>query len=282
MAQYETPRPASSASPGTSRFRGLPPVAMITARGEVRLVRRHDSLSFALGGDLEDLAHSDLDVKRARLLLQPCGELAAIDRLEPRIVLDPLAVQELTAAEALVEDQCAQARAPSVESRRESGWPSADDDDIVRRHDLSGSREELLDARSIRLEALDDLAVDHERRRGAALPRVDQLIARPRIGLDVLRFVGDAVLPKELLGGAAVPSARLVIENYTRHHAALLLDFALGLLRSGLGSNGRQGFAPCCPSFIPLLIAAITVTWKASMSTIAGMPNGQSGIPVRE
>jgi hypothetical protein len=103
----------------------------------------------------------------------------------------------------------------------------------------------LLDARSIRLEALDDLAVDHERRRGAALPRVDQLIACPRIGLDVLRFVGDAVLPKELLGGAAVPSARLVIENYTRHHATLLLNFALGLLRSGLGSNGLQGFAPC-------------------------------------
>jgi len=57
---------------------------MITARGEVRLVRRHDSLSFALGGDLEDLAHSDLDAKLARLLLQPCGELAAIVASNPR------------------------------------------------------------------------------------------------------------------------------------------------------------------------------------------------------
>jgi hypothetical protein len=127
----------------------------------------------------------------------------------------------------------------------------------------------LLDARSIRLEALDDLAVDHERRRGAALPRVDQLIARPRIGLDVLRFVGDAVLPKELLGGAAVPSARLVIENYTRHHAALLLDFALGLLRSGPGPNGLQGVAPCCPSFTPLE-AAIYDKRGPSPSAIVG------------
>jgi len=30
------------------------------------------------------------------------------------------------------------------------------------------------------------------------------------------------------------------------------------------------------------MIAAITVTWNASISTIAGIPNGQSGIPVRE
>ena len=104
------------------------------------------------------------------------------------------------------------------------GGRRATDDDVVRRHDLSGSCEELLDAGSIRLEALDDLAVDHERRRGAALPRVDQLIARPRIGLDVLRFVGDAVLPKELFGGAAIASARLMVESYTRYHAALLSD----------------------------------------------------------
>lgn len=57
----------------------------------------HDSLPFALGRDLEDLAHRDLDATFPRLLLQPCGELAAVDRLEPRIVLDPLGVQVLTA-----------------------------------------------------------------------------------------------------------------------------------------------------------------------------------------
>lgn len=45
------------------------------------------------------------------------------------------------------------------------------------------------------------------------------------------------MLPKELFGGAAVSSARLVIENYTWHHATLLLDFARGLRGSGVGSD---------------------------------------------
>src|SRR5262249_27786296 len=74
-----------------------------------------------------------------------------------------------------------------------------------------------LDALSIRLEPHDDLAVDHERRRGPALPSVDQFVARVRIGLDILRLIRDAVLPEELLGGAAIPSARLMIKNDLFH-----------------------------------------------------------------
>jgi hypothetical protein len=44
----------------------------------------------------------------------------------------------------------------------------------------------LLDALSVRLEAFDDLAIDHQRRRRAALPPVDQLVARPGIRLNIL------------------------------------------------------------------------------------------------
>jgi hypothetical protein len=64
---------------------------------------------------------------------------------------------------------------------------------------------------TVRLEADDHLAVDHQRGRRPAFPVIDQLVIGVRVRLDVLALVGDAFLPKELFGRPTIPSAGLVV-----------------------------------------------------------------------
>lgn len=83
--------------------------------------------------------------------------------------------------------------------------------------------EQLFHALSVLSEADDSLPIDHQRGRRAAFPLVHQLVVGVRICLDVLALIGDALLPKELFGGLAIPSSGLVIENDLLHRMFLLL-----------------------------------------------------------
>ena len=77
--------------------------------------------------------------------------------------------------------------------------------------------EQLFHTTPVRLEAADHLPVNHQRGRGTAFPLIHQLIVGARICLDVLALVGDALLPKELLGRPAIPSTGLVVQDDLLH-----------------------------------------------------------------
>jgi hypothetical protein len=77
--------------------------------------------------------------------------------------------------------------------------------------------EQLLYAFTVGLEADDHLAIDHQRSRRTAFPSVHQLVISARVRLDVLALVGDALLPKELFGCPAIPSAGLVVQDNPLH-----------------------------------------------------------------
>jgi hypothetical protein len=86
---------------------------------------------------------------------------------------------------------------------------------------------------TVRLEADDRLAVDHQRGRRPALPVIDQLVIGVRVRLDVLALVGDALLPKELFGRPAIPSAGLVVQDDLLHWmSSLSIDDPCRNLRS--------------------------------------------------
>jgi hypothetical protein len=98
---------------------------------------------------------------------------------------------------------------------------------LASRRTLDGSAmvplgEQLFHTLPVLLEADDGLPIDHQRGRRAAFPLVHQLIVGVRICLDVLALIGDALLPKELFGGQAIPSSGLVIENDLLHRMFLL------------------------------------------------------------
>ena len=82
--------------------------------------------------------------------------------------------------------------------------------------------EKLFHTLPVLSEANDGLPIDHQGGRRAAFPLVHQLIVGARICLDVLALIGDALLPKELFGGLAIPSSGLVIENDLLHRMFLL------------------------------------------------------------
>ena len=82
--------------------------------------------------------------------------------------------------------------------------------------------EQLFHTLPVLVEADDGLPIDHQRGRRAAFPLVHQLIVGVRVCLDVLALIGDALLPKELFGGRAIPSSGLVIENDLLHRMFLL------------------------------------------------------------
>jgi hypothetical protein len=75
---------------------------------------------------------------------------------------------------------------------------------------------------AVRLEADDHLAIAHQRRRRTAFPCIHQLVVGARIRLDVLAFIRDAPLPKELLGRPAIASAGLVVQDDLLHRMSLL------------------------------------------------------------
>src|ERR671930_27569 len=77
--------------------------------------------------------------------------------------------------------------------------------------------QQLLHPFTVGLEAADHLAVDHQRGRRPAFPFIDQLVIGVRVRLDVLALVGDALLPKELFGCPAIPSAGLVVQDNPLH-----------------------------------------------------------------
>jgi hypothetical protein len=83
--------------------------------------------------------------------------------------------------------------------------------------------EQLFHTMPVLLEADDGFPIDHQRGRRAAFPLVHQLVVGVWICLDVLTLIGDALLPKELFGGMAIPSSGLVIENDLLHRMSLLL-----------------------------------------------------------
>jgi hypothetical protein len=82
--------------------------------------------------------------------------------------------------------------------------------------------EQLFHALPVLSEADDSLPIDHQRGRRAAFPLVHQLVVGVWICLDVFALIGDALLPKELFGGLAIPSSGLVIENDLLHCMFLL------------------------------------------------------------
>jgi hypothetical protein len=88
----------------------------------------------------------------------------------------------------------------------------------------------------VRLEADEHLAVDHQRGRAPAFPCIDQLGIGVRVRLDVLALVGDALLPKELFGRPAIPSAGLVVQDDPLHWmASLFMGTGCSLEVSPLG-----------------------------------------------
>src|SRR5215813_9869996 len=89
---------------------------------------------------------------------------------------------------------------------------------------LQPLRQQLLYALAVRLEPADHLAIDHQRGRRPAFPFIDQLVIGARVRLDVLSLVGDALLPKELFGRPAIPSAGLVVQQYLFHRTSLPLS----------------------------------------------------------
>jgi hypothetical protein len=96
--------------------------------------------------------------------------------------------------------------------------------------------EQVLYPFTVGLEADDHLAVDHQRGRRTALPSVDQLVIGARVRLDVLALVGDALLPKELFGRPAIPSAGLVVQDDPLHWmASLFMGTGCSLEVSPLG-----------------------------------------------
>jgi hypothetical protein len=86
--------------------------------------------------------------------------------------------------------------------------------------------QQLFHPTPVRLEAADHLPVNHQRGRGTAFPLIHQLIVGARICLDVLPLVGDAPLPKELLGRPAIPSTGLVVQNHLLHGMFLPFSWA--------------------------------------------------------
>jgi hypothetical protein len=97
-------------------------------------------------------------------------------------------------------------------------------------------RQQLLHPFTVGLEADEHLAVDHQRGRAPAFPCIDQLVIGVRVRLDVLALVGDALLPKELFGRPAIPSAGLVVQDDPLHWmASLFMGTGCSLEVSPLG-----------------------------------------------
>jgi hypothetical protein len=77
--------------------------------------------------------------------------------------------------------------------------------------------EQLLHPLAVGLEPDDHLLVNHQRGRRTAFPPVHQFVISRWICLDVLPFIGDSLLPKELFGRPTVPSAGLVVQDNPLH-----------------------------------------------------------------
>jgi hypothetical protein len=85
---------------------------------------------------------------------------------------------------------------------------------------LSGERalcEQLFHPFTVSAKPADHFVVDHQGSGHPTPPLVDQLIAGGWIGLNILALEGDAFLPKELFGGAAIPSPRLMVQYHLLH-----------------------------------------------------------------
>jgi len=91
----------------------------------------HDLL-VVLDVDLADgLELPDVEPEVARVLAHLDGQLAAQDRLEARVVLDQLGVEQLAAQRPPVEEHGAQVHAGRVEARRQAGRAAPHDDHVV-------------------------------------------------------------------------------------------------------------------------------------------------------
>jgi hypothetical protein len=82
---------------------------------------------------------------------------------------------------------------------------------------LASLGEQLLYPLAVGLKAGDHLTVDHQRGRGTAFPLIDQLVIGLRICLDILPFIGNTLVPKELLGRPAIPSTGLMVQQHLLH-----------------------------------------------------------------
>ena len=135
VAQYETPRAASSSSPGTPSFFGSAPIARITARALISwpptwttwvppVVRAELDLRGVVGDEAR--------AEALRLVAEVLHHLRAHHTLRiARVVLDIGRLLEQAAPGEALDHERLEVRARCVQRGGVPGWATADDDDVL-------------------------------------------------------------------------------------------------------------------------------------------------------
>ena len=224
-----------SSSPGTSsrRYPG--------SRGEQDGARRVlvaalclDNLVLSHRVDRGDgLGGQDLHAEALDLGPDPVGELAAADSVrEARIVVDPLGYAGLAPDAAALDDKRVDAFAGRVQGRRESGWPSPYDYQIIVLPLGPGADSQLGGQLSVGGLHEDGAILEHDGR--YYLPAVVGLVDVPAAFL-VLVYVypgiRDALLAQKLLRASAVGAPGGPVDGYRllRHRMYLRFDVGNGI-----------------------------------------------------